>query len=145
MYIVYVIGSSPDGMLFEDKQEAYDYALAVSKETNTQTNVYKASLIATVALPTEPVLTKIRKKEIVKTKTVFVAKTAKKLNKLTKPPLDPILKKIAADPEGNEPEAQIPVPLGERCALDNNIAVGKKKGPTGEYVYLCIDCMGAVS
>lgn len=148
MYIVYVIGNSSEKMLFEEKNDAFEYALSVSKELEgTQVNVYKASLVATVAIPNEPVITKIRKQKIdvaKKTNKVSVASTAKKLNKLTRPPLNPILEKIAKDPEGVEEELS-DIPLGARCALDNNIAVGRKKGPTGEYVYLCVDCMGAVS
>ena len=171
MYIVYVIGESSEKMLFEDKKKAFDYALEVSKELQgVQVNIYKASLVA-VAQQTVAI-TKIRKPRTVKTtkaiKKIFEedllvkAKELKKdmdlpdhlpaavkaATKKQKPVLTPELLEIAQDalvpPEMDEVEEN-DIPIGARCALDRNMAVGKKRGPTGEFVYLCVDCMGAIT
>lgn len=144
MYIVYVIGGTSEKMIFEEKNEAYEYAIGISKELEGHTiNVYKASLVATVKLPTEPILIKIKKQRIVK-KEVFEPAMAKVASKQAskKPVLDPDLQIIAAEQAIAENKA---IPLGARCALDNNMAVGQRMGPTGEYVLLCVDCMGQLA
>ena len=152
MYIVYVIGHSTETMIFEEQQEAYEYATGVAKELGTEANVYRAKLVAQATLPTEPILVKIKnprtpKTEVFNTAAKKVVEKMVKAKKVTKPLVDPIFSDLAADttiPEDDvSPDEN--VPLGARCALDNNMAVGQRKGPTGEYVYLCVDCMGQLA
>jgi hypothetical protein len=151
MYIVYVIGHSTETMLFEDQKEAYEYATGVAKELGTEANVYRAKLVARAELPTEPILIKIKQQRVVKQEKLdeFIPKVVEKMSKakkVTKPPVDPIFSDLAADTAIPEDDAlDDNVPLGARCALDNNMAVGQRKGPTGEYVYLCVDCMGQLA
>jgi hypothetical protein len=149
MFIVYVIGESSEKMLFENKKEAFEYALAVSKELDgVQVNIYKANLIG-VAEKTVSI-SKVRKNTVTRKPKeedhranalgIPVPPSPKK-----KPVLSPQLAEIAQDvlpPDVDDEEEAIPV--NARCFLDGNLAVGKKKGPTGESVYLCMDCMGAL-
>lgn len=145
MYIVYVVGHSSETVVFEEKKDACEYAIGVAKELGTEANVYKASLVAQATMPTEPVLVKVKKQKFASPE-VFKPAVEKIVKKYTKPvkatpPVDPVLSEIAEDTSQGDGE----VPLGARCELDSNMAVGKRKGPTGEFVYLCVDCMGALA
>lgn len=142
MYIVFSPGLPDETVCVEDKKEAIEIATQLAKEHTTPIGVYKSTLVAQTEIGVYLKKIKTQRSKV----TSPVVKTAKKLNELVKPPLDPILKSIAEDPEGAQDDVfdKDAVPLGARCALDMNIAVGRKKGPTGEWVYLCINCMGEV-
>jgi hypothetical protein len=151
MYIIYS-EEKPEAIVFEeDRQSAYDLAKGLAKEQESQFSVYKASLVAVTSLPTEVQIIKIRKQPSIN-KTVFkkaLEKVAKNMEEAVgmvpvkqvskKPVLDPDLQIITA-----EEAIQSSIPMGARCAFDNAMAVGKKVGPTGESVYLCMPCMGLV-
>lgn len=141
MFIVMTTDEGNQTDTFETKKEAFDFAKEYVTNRGGSANVYKANLIGIAE--TAVTINKVRKARVPK-KEVFEPAMAKVVNKQgsKKPVLDPDLQIIAA--EQSIAENDIPIPIGARCALDSNMAVGRKKGPTGEYVYLCIDCMGVI-
>lgn len=148
MYIVYndIKGSSP--RFIESKKEAFEIAKQMAKDETGIVRIYKANIIATAVVETAAIITKIGKTQPVKPEVFEAAKTKlieKKLKKVS-PVLKQELMEIAQDalppPEEEELEA---LPLNARCSLDNNLAVIKKKGPTGEIAYLCADCAGSLN
>ena len=132
MYIVYATGLPDETVVVEDKKEAVAIATQLTTENTVSFGVYKATLVAQA-------VTGVFVQKVKNSSKPLVAKPIS----IKKPKLDPILKSIAEDPEGSL-GGPSDIPLGARCALDNNIAVGRKKGPTGEFVYLCMGCMGEV-
>lgn len=171
MYLLYSEGLVQESILFEDKKEAYEAAKTIAAEHSIIVKIYKANLVAVAE--TAVTINKIRKQRKVKAAKVEVEepeildipdhipqavieltkRNYKRINrhdqiteekpKKVVPVLAPELIEIAEDTSIPNEEEEIPV--GARCALDRNMAVGKKRGPTGEFVYLCLDCMGAIT
>lgn len=166
MFIVYSMSAPEETWCFATREEAYERALEITRKTDISFSVYKANLIGVAEKAIT--ITKIRKQKVKTFKKVFLPGVgpvdAEDFNKVlqadighienkriakekVKPVLDPTLLEIAQEvvlPQEEEFENQNDIPLGVRCDLDNNMAVAKKKGPTGEVVYLCVDCMGGV-
>jgi hypothetical protein len=151
-----VMASNDEGGLetttFEAKNEAFDFAKECVTDKGGFANVYKANLIGVAE--TAVTINKVRKQKGIVSKfpripaksTTQLETTFTKAEK-KKPSLSPVLAEIAQDvsiPREMDEVEENDIPIGARCALDRNMAVGRKKGPTGEYVYLCMDCMGSV-
>ena len=138
---------------FEIKNDAFDFAKQCVTDKGGFGNVYKATLMAIAE--TAVTINKVRKQKVKTDKfpripaksTTQLETIFTKAEKKTKPTLSPVLAEIAQDvliPREMDEVEENDIPIGARCALDRNMAVGRKKGPTGEYVYLCMDCMGSV-
>lgn len=132
-----------------DKKEAFEYAKKLSTEDKCNVQIYKATLIAVAE--TAVTITKVRKTRVAKVKEEKEERFPRMPHKNVKevemtftkvpsgrpfPELDHMLEE--------EVKEDTHIPINQRCALDKNLAVGKRKGPTGEYVFLCMDCMGAI-